>query len=106
AKIGVREPQAVGGETDLPHGLRATPAHPSKSVVAQLNPNWRVTEDPLQWILQRKKGNPRRKSVGWRSRSFCRTREALLRCVREYYSEVDRDGLAKLQALPDYHIDW
>jgi hypothetical protein len=41
-------------------------------------------DDPLQWILQRRKGNPRKKNSGWQDRSFCTTREVLLRCVREY----------------------
>jgi len=25
----------------------------------RLNVNWRVVDDPLQWILQQRKGNPR-----------------------------------------------
>ena len=82
------------------------PAHPSNRLVAQLNETWRVVDDPLQWILQRRKGNPRKKNSGWRNRSFCRTREGLLRCVREYCGEVDHDALARLEALPDYHSDW
>ena len=43
------------------------PAHPSDRLVAQLNSTWRVVDDPLQWILQRKKGNPRDKNSGWRA---------------------------------------
>ena len=62
-------------------------------------------DDPLQWILQRKKGNPRKKSSGWQNRSFCRTREGLARCLREYCGEVDVDALAELQELPDWHPD-
>ena len=81
-------------------------AHPSNCLIAQLNETWRVIDDPLQWILQRKKGAPRNKSTGWQNRSFCRTREALLRCVREYCGEVDSDALAKLEALPEWHLDW
>ena len=63
-------------------------------------------DDPLQWKLQRKKGNPRSKNSGWRDRSFCRTRETLLRCVREYCGAVDVWALAKVQALPEWHPDW
>jgi hypothetical protein len=51
------------------------PAHPLDRLVAQLNESWRVVDDPLQWILQRRKGNPRPKNSGWRDRSFCRTRD-------------------------------
>ena len=70
---------------------------------AQLNKNWRVVDDPLQWILQRRKGNSRNKNSGWQDRSFCTTREGLLRCIREYCGEVNQNALADLQALPDYH---
>jgi hypothetical protein len=81
-------------------------AHPSNRLVAQLNERWRVVDDPLQWILQRKKGNPRKKNSGWRDRSFCRTRDALLRCVDGYCGEIDDNSLAKLRSLPDWHPDW
>jgi hypothetical protein len=58
-----------------------------------LNTKWRVVgDDPSQWILQRYR-TPR-----WRDHSFCRTREGLLRCVREYCGEVT----ALLRALSDW----
>ena len=82
------------------------PAHTSKRLIAQLNECWRVVDDPLQWILQRKKGNPRKKSTGWAGRSFCRTREALLRCIRQSCGELDHSALEKIKALPDWHLDW
>jgi hypothetical protein len=96
------------------------PAHPSNRLIAQLNARWRVIDDPLQWILQRRKGNPRGKNSGWRNRSFCRTREALLRCIRELcclpdegqprcidaYRGVDEAALRQVRALPERHIDW
>jgi hypothetical protein len=59
-----------------------------------------------QWILQRRKGNPRARNTGWRDRSFCRTREALLRCIRQYCGEIEVEALAKLNLLPDWHADW
>jgi hypothetical protein len=49
------------------------------------------------------RGNPRSKNSGWRSRSFCPTKDALLRCVREYCGEVEPSALAQLTALPDHH---
>jgi hypothetical protein len=101
----VREPQLVPCEVHLPQDPTSAPAHPPKTLVAQLNGKWRVIDDPLQWILQEKKGNPRKKNSGWRGRHFCRTREALLRCARGC-GEIDSDALAQLQALPDYHLDW
>ena len=79
------------------------PAHPSRRLVAQLDETWRVIADPLQWRLQRKKGNPRSKNSGWRDRSFCTTREGLLRCVREYCANVEPAALDKLATLPEHH---
>jgi hypothetical protein len=87
------------------NNLPSPPAHPSDRLIAQLNENWRLVDDPLQWILQRRKGNPRKKNSGWRERSFCRTRAGLLRCVRESCGEVDDNALAQLHALPEIHPD-
>jgi len=74
--------------------------------VTQLNANWKVVDDPLQWILQRKKGKPRKGNSGWYGRSFCTTREGLLRCIRDYCGEVEPHALAAVLALPDRHSDW
>ena len=60
-------------------------------------------DDPLQWRLQRKKGNPRTRNSGWRDRSFCTTRDGLLRCVREYCGDVEPAALAKLTILPEHY---
>jgi hypothetical protein len=102
---GVREPSPIVGGGALSTNLASPPAHPSNRLIAQLNENWRVVEDPLQWILQRKKGNPRKNNSGWADRSFCRTRAGLLRCIPSC-GEVDVSALTKLQSLPDYHVDW
>ena len=80
-------------------------AHPSDPLLIQLNPQWRVIDDDLQYILQIRKGNSRSKATGWRSRSFCRTREALLRCVREYCGPVTANALRQVRALPEWHLD-
>ncbi len=102
-KKGVRE-RSAAPETHRDCQDRAErPAHPSNRLVAQLNGTWRVVDDPLQWRLQRKKGRPRKKDSGWQDRSFCRTREGLLRCVREYCGDVEPAALAKLSALPEHH---
>jgi hypothetical protein len=96
------------------------PAHPSNWLVAQLNESWRIVDDPLQWILQRRKGSPREKNTGWQGRSFCRTREGLPRCIREHcclpdqgehrsvreYRGVEGVALQQVRALAECHIDW
>jgi hypothetical protein len=99
----VCEPSASISDVTAPPEVPSPPAHPSNSPMGQLNANWRVMDDPLQWILQRRKGNPRKRNSGWIDRSFCTTREALLRCVREYCGEVDQNSLADFQALPEHH---
>jgi hypothetical protein len=78
-------------------------AHPLISFPVHLGPNWRIVDDPLQWILQRRKGNARRKSSGWDSRSYCRTRAGLLRCIREC-GEIDPAALEALSMLPEWHL--
>ena len=90
----------------VPSPALERPAHPSNRLIARLNANWRVVDDPLQWILQRRKGNPRKKNSGWQDRSFCTTREGLLRCVRELCGEIDDNSLNRIHALPEFHPDW
>ena len=100
---GVRQRSAALPPGLVPSTLPSQPAHPSNRLLTRLNTNWRVVDDPLQWVLQRRKGNPRKKNSGWQDRSFCTTREALLRCVREYCGEVNENALADLQALSGHH---
>jgi hypothetical protein len=102
-KRGVREqPPAPETHPDYQDRIQR-PAHPLNLLVAQLNKTWRVVDHPLQWRMQRRKGNPRAKNAGWRDRSFCTTREGLLRSVRQYCGKVEPAALAKLTALPAYH---
>jgi hypothetical protein len=91
-----------GGNKALVAGSQ-TFAHTSNSWSIRINSDWRVIEDALQWILQRRKGRPRSKASGWRSRSFLRTRDGLLACVREHCGEVDPHALASLMLLPERH---
>jgi hypothetical protein len=66
-------------------------------VVSQLDSKTRVIEcrDRIQWIVQRAKAvNGQRQ---WRGMSFCRTKEALLRCVRDWVTGEYQE----LQALPE-----
>lgn len=115
----VRKSAAAPGIHREYQGQAKRPAHPSNRLVTQLNERWSVADDPLQWILQRRKGSPRNKNSGWRGRSFCRTKDALLRCIREHccspdqgqlrsireYNGVDKVALQQVRALPDWHPD-
>ena len=96
--------------TELPEKSTAGPlcgasgceqADDYRPVITRLNDRWRVIEDrdAIQWILQVRKGVECGRAV-WRGRSYCRTREALLRSVREHCGLVDLDALAALHDLP------
>ena len=93
------------------HGRGRSPAAPGRSRFAppsspfplMLNENWRVVDDPLQWIVQQRKGNRRGKNTGWRGRLFFRTRSGLLSRLEEYCGEVDAQARAALEALPERH---
>jgi hypothetical protein len=73
-------------------------------IIIRLNPRWRVIECPagIQWILQRLGSPERPRKDDWRSRSYCRTSEALRRCTREYCGEIDPAAAAILAALPEW----
>jgi hypothetical protein len=64
-------------------------------LVARIDANTRVVECAagIQWVLQRR-GD---RGEAWRGVSFCRTKQALLRCVREWASSEHPE----MEALPD-----
>ena len=66
----------------------------------KLNERWRIVDDPLQWILQRR-GHTNGKVGPWQARSFCTTRKALLRCIRKYYGDVDPAAVAYIETWPE-----
>jgi hypothetical protein len=86
-----------GSGTPIPNTPENTLQPAEIHLPTVLNSGWRVANDPLQWLLQRRKGSK------WVNRSYCRTREGLLRCVREYCGIVDVEALRRLDVLPDFH---
>jgi hypothetical protein len=68
-------------------------------VITRLDEKTRVVEckDRIQWIVQRLKVSSGGQRV-WAGVSFCRSKEALLRCVREWVPGEHR----ALAALPDW----
>ncbi|MET4345584.1 hypothetical protein ABIC08_006893 [Bradyrhizobium sp. RT9b] len=71
-------------------------------LVVVLNSGWRVIEcrHGIQWVLQHRN---RAKTVArhvWRGRSYCRTKEALIRCCDEHAGRIDPAAGASLAALP------
>ena len=73
------------------------------ATVAILNPRWRVIEcrNGFQWILQRSAGL-RHGTTRWEGRCYCRTRECLLRRVRELAGQIAPSTLTVLENLPDW----
>ena len=99
----VRETSSPPDGGDIATDKLTASAHPSDRLVLQLSERWRIVNDPLQWILQRKKGTPSKKNSGWRGRRGCRTRKELLRCIREYCGCVDDEAVKQIEALPEWH---
>jgi hypothetical protein len=73
------------------------------ATVAVLNRGWRVIEcrDGIQWILQRRNRAENVARHAWRGRSYCRTREALIRCCDEHAGQIDPAARLTLVALPE-----
>jgi hypothetical protein len=94
---GVTAPETTEGIS--PPAQARKSLQPRLKFPIRLNERWRVAFDELQWLLQR------RKATGWENRSYCVTRSALERCIREYCGPVDADALTKIRALPEWHPD-
>ena len=99
----VRERPERGQDSLVLSASPESPAHPSIRFPIPINAAWRVIDDPLQWILQRRKGNLRGKNTGWDSRSYCRTRNGLMLCIRERCGEGEPGALEALSMLPERH---
>lgn len=71
-------------------------------VVAVLNDRWRVIacRDGIQWILQFRAGQ-RHGGARFDNRSFCHTREALIRVCREHAGDISPSAMSALRALPE-----
>jgi hypothetical protein len=72
-----------------------------------LNARWRVIvcRDGVQWVLQFRNRRSDQETVArddWRGRSYCRTRDALIRCCDAYCGPIDPVALATLEALPEW----
>ena len=100
---------AVSADQDAP--CRLAESDDRYPAVAVLNQRHRVIRcrAGIQWILQRRNvpagtgGNrPEGHSTSdWRGRSYCRTREALIRCCHEHAGEIAPSAVAALEALPE-----
>ena len=71
-------------------------------IVAVLNRGWRVIvcRDGIQWILQRRNRAETVARHVWRGRSYCRTKEALIRCCDEHAGQMSPAARMRLSVLP------
>ena len=73
--------------------------------IVTLNERWRITDDPLQWILSYREGKIPDSDKSWRGHRYCRTKAALLRDIRENAGAVDPAAIAVIETWPDWHPD-
>lgn len=72
--------------------------------VIPLNSRWRVRlDDPLQFVLEVRKGNARNRASGYLGSAYCVSRTALLRNIHKRAGHVSMAALAQVAALPDLH---
>jgi hypothetical protein len=101
AATAVRQTHQLYPHSD-PSSPNKCPAALSRRLVAVLNDQFRVVDDGIQWMLDRRKGRPTPKSTGWRAcGSYVRTRELLLKGIEG--SEIAPRVLSILQGLPEKH---
>ena len=88
----------------------SAPTTPEPMFPIVVNDRWRVMDDgALQWILQHRRQDKRavapskRFGGDWYARSYCNTRRALLRCIKEYCGDVDPEAVARIETLPARH---
>ena len=74
--------------------------------LVQLNANWRVADDPPQWTIEQRIGNPSAKDGGWRARKFIRNTDHLLKRIDEMCGDVDPDAIATIQSWPQGFVTW
>jgi hypothetical protein len=101
----VREPHERASSSSPGQASPSPAAHRPDRLLIQLSSEWRVVEDDLQYVLERRKGKARSKATGWGRRSYCRTRLALLRCIREYCGRVSEAALHRVIELPEWRVD-
>lgn len=101
--------RSLGAPPDRPADQIAEPVSRDRAgssarpVTIPLNATWRVNEDNLQWLLERKVSEPRKRASGWAAVSFVRTRDGLLLCIGEKCGPLSSEILAVIKALPESH---
>ncbi len=74
--------------------------------LVQLNDSWRVADDPPQWALQCRSGNPGQRTSGWIGGKFIRDRDHLLRRIDELCGNVDPQAIEIIRSWPVGYVAW
>ena len=74
--------------------------------LVHLNANWRVADDPPQWTIEQRIGNPSAKSSGWRARKFIRDTGHLLKCIADMCGDVDPVTIDTIRSWPNGYVTW
>ena len=74
--------------------------------LVHLNANWLIADDPPQWTIEQRIGNPSAKGSGWRTRKFIRNRDHLLRRIGEMCGRVDHGAIESIKSWPDGYVTW
>ena len=69
--------------------------------LVRLNANWRVADDPPQWVLETRVRAPQPgRSSGWQARKYIRTTGHLLKRIGEMCGDVDPTAIEIIQSWP------
>ncbi len=74
--------------------------------LVQLNTNWRVADDPPQWTVEQRIGNPSARDSGWRARKFIRNTDHLLKRIAEMCGDVDPAAIEIIRSWPTGYVTW
>lgn len=69
-------------------------------IAVELNDRWRVRDDGLQWIIERRVRRSDERSTGYVGRSYCTQRRTLKQCIHDYCGECNAT-LRPVENLPD-----
>lgn len=98
---------APGLPTERRRGRRPKSSDEYTDLVANLNDRWRVIgcRDGVQWILQYRNRRHGAETVAkdvWRGRSYCRTKEALIRVCDTHTGGINKEARDILAGLPEW----
>ncbi len=69
--------------------------------LVRLNANWRVADDPPQWVLEKRVREPQPgKTSGWQARKYIRTTDHLLKRIDEMCGTVDSEAIEIIRSWP------